>query len=190
MRTSPTREAEKWLDDYGDMLYRYALLRVRSQAVAEDLVQDTLLAGIQSFQNFSGKSSVQTWLISILKHKIIDHFRKSKKENIEFIDADAGKDLFSRQFDDQGHWKKPPASWAIPENTLENEQFWQIYRQCLSDLPGRMADLFMLRTIENLPSEDCCKILDFKTTNQLWVTLSRARMKLRRCLETLWFNQE
>lgn len=190
MTTSSTREAEKWLEDYGDILYRYALLRVCSQTTAEDLVQDTLLAGIQSFHNFSGKSSVQTWLVSILKHKIIDHFRKSRKEGTEFFEVDPGNDLFSQQFDENGHWKTPPTAWATPDDTLENEQFWQVYRQCLSNLPGRMSDLFMLRTMEGLSSEDCCKILDFKTTNQLWVTLSRARMKLRHCLETHWFNKE
>ncbi len=190
MTTPSTREAEKWLEKYGDALYRYALLRVRSQTTAEDLVQDTLLAGIQSFQNFSGKSSVQTWLTSILKHKIIDHFRKSQKETIASFEGDSGNDLFSQLFDDRGHWKTPPTVWKTPDDTLENEQFWQVYRQCLSNLPGRMADIFLLRTMEGLSSDDCCKILNFKSTNQLWVTLSRARMKLRLCLETQWFNKE
>ena len=68
--TSP----ENWLNDYGDILYRYALIRVRSEATAEDLVQETLLAGIQAIDRFSGQSTVRTWLVGILKHKIIDHF--------------------------------------------------------------------------------------------------------------------
>lgn len=190
MTKPPTREAEKWLEDYGDALYRYALMRVRSQTTAEDLVQDTLLAGIQSIHSFSGKSSVQTWLISILKHKMIDHFRKSQKETTAFFESDIGNEFFSQQFEEDGHWKIAPAAWEPPDDTLENEQFWQVYRQCLSNLPGRMADLFLLRSMEGLSSEDCCKIFNFKSTNQLWVTLSRTRMKLRLCLETHWFNKE
>ena len=186
----PASDPKTWLNDYGDMLYRYALVRVRSEATAEDLVQETLLAGIQSFEKFTGKATVKTWLVGILKHKIIDHYRKSRHEATILSESEMGEDLLAHQFDDKGHWKVNLVEWETPDLSMDNEQFWQAFHLCLSRLPGRMADLFMLRSVEGLSSEDCCKVLNFNSTNQLWVTLSRTRMKLRQCLETHWFDKE
>ena len=190
MASSTTESPENWLNDYGDMLYRYALVRVRSEATAEDLVQETLLAGLKSFANFSGQSSVSTWLTGILKHKIIDHFRKNHHEMISLSDADFGEDLLNTQFDQQGHWKIDLDEWITPDRSLNDQQFWQVFQQCLERLPKKMADLLLLRTIKDVSSEDCCKLLGFETTNQLWVTLSRTRMKLRQCLDVKWFGQK
>lgn len=190
MTPSATTEPETWLNDYGDMLYRYALLRVRSEATAEDLVQDTLLAGLQGFQNFTGQSTVRTWLVGILKHKIIDHFRKNRHETSTLSDSDMGDDLLAYQFDQQGNWQVSLVEWATPDKSLDNEQFWQVFNDCLSRLPKNMADLFILRTLEDLSSEDCCKVLGLDSTNRLWVTLSRTRLKLRQCLDTRWFTKE
>jgi len=180
---------ESWLNEYGDMLYRYALLRVRSEAIAEDLVQETLLAGFQSFKKFSGKSSVRTWLMGILKHKTIDYFRKNRHEKAFLNESDLGGDLLAYQFDERGHWRVELLEWKTPDQHLSNQQFQQIFQQCLSRLPQKMLDLFMLRTIDGVSSEDCCGILGFDSNNQLWVTLSRTRMKLRQCLEIQWFGK-
>ena len=184
-----TSDPETWLSDYGDLLYRYALIRVRSEATAEDLVQDTLLAGIQSFRNFNRQSSVSTWLIGILKHKIIDHFRKSRLETVDISESETDDELISYQFDDRGHWKVSLVEWTTPDQTLDDEQFWQAFNRCLSRLPENMANLFILRVMEGLSSEDCCKVLNFNSTNQLWVTLSRVRMRLRQCLDVQWFDK-
>ena len=117
MTPSATSEPETWLNDYGDMLYRYALLRVRSEATAEDLVQDTLLAGLQGFQNFTGQSTVRTWLVGILKHKIIDHFRKNRHETSTLSESDRGEDLLAYQFDQQGNWQVLLVEWATPDQS-------------------------------------------------------------------------
>jgi hypothetical protein len=71
---------ECWVDDHGDCLYRYALLRVRHPEVAEDLVQETLCAAVRVYQGFRGSSSERSWLCGILKNKICDHFRKLGRE--------------------------------------------------------------------------------------------------------------
>lgn len=189
MPDSIREQAGNWLNDYGDMLYRYALLRVRSEATAEDLVQETLIAGFQSFENFNGKSSVKTWLMGILKHKIIDFFRKNCREKLSLNDSDLSEDLIAYQFDEQGHWKVELVDWKTPDQNLCDKQFQRIFHQCLSRLPKRMLDLFMLRTIEGVSSEDCCEILGFGSNNQLWVALSRTRMKLRSCLDSQWFRE-
>ncbi len=184
--TSP----ENWLNDYGDLLYRYALIRVRSEATAEDLVQETLLAGFQSFDRFSGQSTVRTWLVGILKHKIIDHFRKNRHEITTLNDTETADDILAYQFDQQGNWKINLIEWGTPEKSMDNEQFWVVFNDCLSRLPQRMADLLLLRTVDGLETEECCALLGFETDNQLWVTLSRTRVKLRLCLETNWFSKE
>lgn len=184
--TSP----ENWLNDYGDILYRYALMRVRSEATAEDLVQETLLAGLQAIDRFSGQSTVRTWLVGILKHKIIDHFRKNRHEITTLNDAETAEDLFAYQFDQQGHWKVNLIEWGTPEKSMDNEQFWVAFNNCLARLPQRMADLLLLRTVDGLETEECSTLLGFETDNQLWVTLSRTRVKLRQCLETNWFSKE
>ncbi len=190
MSDSTTDNPENWLNDYGDLLYRYALLRVRSEATAEDLVQETLLAGIQSFDKFTGQSTVRTWLTGILKHKIIDHFRKNRHEMVSLNASESGEDLLAYQFNEQGHWKFDLNEWPAPDRYLNDQQFQKVFHDCLSRLPARMLDLFMLRTIEEVSTEDCCKLLGFSTTNQLWVTLSRTRMKLRQCLDTNWFGNK
>ncbi len=69
-------EPQKWVERYGDYLYNYTIVRVNDQAKAEDLVQETFLAGLKGRDGFQGKSSERTWLISILKRKIIDTYRK------------------------------------------------------------------------------------------------------------------
>lgn len=190
MQTPKNTAPENWLDEYGDILYRYALARVHSEPTAEDLVQETFLAGLQAYKKFNGQSTLRTWLIGILKHKIIDYFRKKHHQTQSLNDSDLGEDLIAYQFDQQGHWKINLSEWPTPDEAFSHSEFKQVVNKCISRLPQKMADLLMLNTIEGLSTEDCCKVLNFQSTNQLWVTLSRTRMKLRSCLDTHWFNQE
>lgn len=181
---------DNWLHEYGDILYRYALVRVRSEPTAEDLVQETLLSGLQAFKNFSGKSTVRTWLIGILKHKIIDHYRKNRREITRLNDDETAEDVLAYQFDSQGSWQINLVDWATPDQNMHNEQFWEVFNHCISRLPKRMADLLFLRTVDGHSTEECCDLLGFTSANQLWVSLSRTRVKLRQCLDTHWFNIE
>jgi len=181
---------ETWLNDYGDLLYRYALLRVRSETNAEDLVQETLLSGIQSWEKFSGKSSVSTWLVGILKHKIIDHFRKHRHEFNSQPSDESAEDILAYQFDKQGHWQVNLVEWQTPDSHINQQEFSAAFNHCISRLPQRMADLLFLRSIENVPMQECRDLLGFESDNQLWVTLSRTRVKLRQCLDSNWFERE
>lgn len=178
-----------WVSQYGDTLYRYALMRLRDPSLAEDIVQETFLAGIKSIDHYAGKSTEKTWLIGILKHKIIDHFRKSKHEQ-QTDELESVPDISDELFDEHGHWNTPVNQWKNPDQTLEQQEFWKVFSDCISNLPAHLADLFVLREISGLKSEDACKVLDISTTNNMWVMLSRARMRLRECLDTNWFNKE
>ena len=184
-----TPDPETWVDRYGDSLYRYAFARIQNPAIAEDLVQETFLAGLRARDTFKGNSSEKTWLTGILKHKIIDYIRKKNREqpvdNFDFFIGD-----MDEPFDEKGHWKVGPAKWAVnPMKLLERKEFWEIFSSCLSGLSSRLAQAFLLREMDGLSSDEIRKILNVTATNS-YVILSRARMRMRNCLEVKGLGQE
>lgn len=179
-----------WLDQHGDALFRYAVSRVHNEAVAEDLVQDTLLAAMTSADTFKGGSTEKTWLIGILRHKILDFFRKSTRDqqlNRDWSDLSRDTD---HDFDEHGSWKAPISDWATPEESLTQGEFWEVFNGCLDKLPENLRTPFALRELEGLDSETLVETLNISTKNNLWVILSRARKSMRRCLQTRWFELE
>lgn len=183
-----TSDPSTWVDLYGDALYRYALLRLRDPAVAEDIVQETFLAALSARQRFSGQSSEKTWLIGILKHKVIDHFRKHGREQHN-DDIDALTRQQDACFDESGHWQTELDAWHDPEQSLEQHAFYRTLTDCVARMPEKLADLFILHVFRDMDNETLCKTLDISTTNNMWVMLSRARMRLRDCLNRHWFNE-
>src|SRR5215472_18417014 len=170
-------------------LLRVAVLQLRDNDLAEDVVQDTLLAALQGAQGFSGRSSLKTWLTGILKHKIVDAIRRRAKEPLLApLDEETQLDDMDALFDESGHWDNPPADWGDPESSLSRAQFMEILQFCLEKLPPNTARVFMMREVMELESAEICKELSITSTN-LWVILYRARMALRQCLEQNWFSQ-
>jgi len=168
-------------------LLRVAVLQLRDSEVAEDVVQDTLLAALQGAGAFSGRSSLKTWLTGILKHKIIDAIRrKSREPALTSLNEEAQIDDLDALFDESGHWDNPPADWGDPESALSRQQFLEVMQMCLEKLPPNTARVFMMREVMDLDSEEICKELSITSTN-LWVILYRARVALRQCLEQNWF---
>jgi RNA polymerase sigma-70 factor (ECF subfamily) len=175
-----------WVDEHGDCLYRYALIRVRKADVAEELVQETFLAALDAQERFAGQASERTWLMGILRHKILDHLRAAGRRRATTT-VDRAENIDELFFDRRGGWKKMPTKWfADPRQAVEQREFWAAFRLCVSKLPQRAADSFCLREIVDLSSEEVCKVLEISATN-LWTSLHRARMLLRRCLEDNWF---
>jgi RNA polymerase sigma-70 factor (ECF subfamily) len=182
-----TTDADKWVDEYGDYLYRYALARVRRPELAEDLVQETFLAALRGRARFKGAAAERTWLVGILKRKIIDAlYRKNREQPAS--DLAPWDQWAERLFDERGGWRTPPGKWpADPGAALEREEFWAVFAACLRKLPERLAHAFTLRAVEEMDSREVCKALDISPTN-LWVMLHRARLGLWRCLELNWFR--
>lgn len=178
-----------WLNEHGDYLYRFALARLRDPHLAEDLVQETLLAAIQN-QSYEGKSAPRTWLTGILKHKIVDLIRKqSREERIQDISQNlADEDFTDEFFNESGHWTDKPAIWVSPDGELEQKQFLAVLQACMDRLPKKLAGLFLMREILEEDNESICKELEISTTNA-WVMLYRARMGLRQCLELHWLGK-
>ncbi len=184
---------DEWIDRHETYLFRFGLLRLQDPRLVEDVVQETFLAALQARDRFAGRSSERTWLVGILKHKIIDHFRKISRENPPVHgdrDGDERKDLF----DDTGRWKTEAATskdWVDdPSWVLERKEFREALARCLSKLPPRMATAFSLRELDDLSSAEVCAALNISAQN-LWVILHRARMRLRQCLDgNLWCLRE
>jgi RNA polymerase sigma-70 factor (ECF subfamily) len=169
-------------------LLRVAVLQLRDNDVAEDVVQDTLLAALQGEGGFSGRSSLKTWLTGILKHKIVDVIRRKGREPVlASFDEECQIDDLDALFDESGHWENPPADWGDPERALSQQQFFDVMQMCLEKLPPNTARVFMMREVMDLTSDEICKELSITSTN-LWVILYRARIALRQCLEQNWFT--
>lgn len=184
-------DPKHWVELHGNYLFRYALIRVRNPTVAEDLVQDALLAAFQARGRFEGGSSERSWLTGILKHKLLDHFRKLKREPA-MLPADALPAELEDRFDDLGLWKRDPAlgpqDWGDDAAELmQRKEFMAALKQCLGKLPQRHADAFILREMEGTDSDRIQELLGISASN-LWVLLHRARMQLRLCLEQHWLK--
>jgi len=184
-----------WLEKHGDYLFHYAMFRLRDTDAAEDAVQETMLAALQAHQGYEGRGSERTWLVGILKHKIIDHYRRISR--IREIapgnsERDDEYDPFEKTGQWAGHWRADlaPTEWQFDASAiLESKEFWKSLDRCLSELPQRTAMAFTLREVDGLSSEEICDVLNL-SRNNLWVMLHRARLKLRHSLEADWFRNE
>lgn len=191
--TSQLSDPERWVTDYGDYLFKFALTRLRDPARAEDAVQETFLAALKGGKSFAGRSAEKSWLVGILKNKIFDHYRKASRETT-FTDlafyADEESDRFVTAGIFQGGWnhEQGPVDWSEPGASLDQEQFWKTFRDCAGKLPKNVGAVFTMREVDGIESKEICALLNI-TENNLWVMLHRARMALRRCLETNWFGK-
>jgi RNA polymerase sigma-70 factor (TIGR02943 family) len=181
-----TLNTNKWIDNYADYLYNYSISRVNNSDLAKDLVQDTFFAGLKSAKNFQGKASERTWLVSILKRKIIDHYRKinSKKGQAEV------RMSFYEDGENEGSWleERVPQSWDnASEKKIENEELRNQLELCINKLPEKYAMVFRMKTVQEFETEEICKELGITSSN-LWVIIHRARTQLRKCMEDNWFN--
>lgn len=169
-------------------LLRVARLELRDAELAEDVVQETLVAALAGRDGFSSRSSVRTWLTGILRHKIVDAIRQRQRQPRAFasLDEEVDVDDFDAMFRDDGHWEAPPADWGDPEQALARREFMDVLELCLEKLPPNTARVFVMREVLELTTDEICKELTI-TANNLWVILYRARMALRACVEQHWF---
>jgi RNA polymerase sigma-70 factor, ECF subfamily len=167
-----------WLDDHGDALFAYARVHAPHD-VAEDLVQETLLAAMKGDATFNGRSSRRTWLIGILRHKLADHVRQRRRFRADDVVLAT---LVERSFDDSGRWVRPPGPWRVGVGDLGRADVQKALEECLRRLPTRTAEVFLLREHAGLDVQRLCQVLNTTPTN-VWTMLYRARTVLRECLE-------
>ena len=185
-QNTPLLQTDKWTDNYADYLFNYAVTRINDSEIAKDLVQETFFAGVKSAKTFEGKSTERTWLVSILKRKIIDYYRKinSKKGQAEV------RMNFYDDGDNEGSWieERAPQPWTeSSDHTIENEELRDQIESCIDGLPEKYAMVFRMKTIKEFDTEEICNESEITSSN-LWVMIHRARTQLRKCLEDNWFN--
>ena len=169
-------------------LLRYARAQLRNDAWAEDAVSETTLAALERPQAFGGQSQLKTWLIGILKHKLVDQIRRHGREvSLSRDDDDQGPDLEDLLFKADGHWRESPRDWGSPEAALGQRQFFEVLDVCIEHLPSQQGRVFMMREWLELEADEICNQLGITSTN-LWVLLHRARLRLRECLQMRWFD--
>lgn len=173
-----------WVNAYADYLYNYTIVRVNDKVVAEDIVQNTFLAGLNSMKNFKGEASERTWLVSILKRKIIDHYRKinSKKGKAE-VKIDFSND------EDEGNWLEQRVADSFDktaEDLMENTELGLAIHECLGKLSTKQSTIFKMKTIQGYETEAICNEFNITSSN-LWVIVHRARTALANCLKEIWF---
>lgn len=189
---SESNNPREWLDEHGDYLFSYAMFRVSEKDMAEDLVQETFLAALKSYSTFDGRSSIRTWLTGIMRHKVMDHFRNIYKTEKKTVDLESMNiDDFIDEGKNKGRWRPGhiPGDWSgTPDDDLHQKEFMEILKDCLSELPERIASVFKLSELEERDTNEICKELGITATN-FWVIMHRARNGLRRCLEIHWFDK-
>lgn len=178
-------EPKTWVDLYADYLFNYAVARVSDAEIAKDLVQETFYAGLNSAKNYKGDAAERTWLIAILKRKVIDHYRKinSKKGKAEV------RINYNPSSDSEGDWLEEQVAdpFSTQENNaIENEELGLAIQECISKLPKKQAMVFSMKTIQGISTEDICNELGINPSN-LWVMIHRARTALMDCLNQNWF---
>lgn len=177
-----TLDPEGWLEKHGNYLYRYALCRLRSPELAEEKVQETFVGALQTQEGFQGRASERTWLTSILKRKIFDHFRAISRER-ELDDALLQNVAPDALFNRSGRWIAGPNKWYFePDRALRQKEFLDIFHRCLAKIPARLAQVFVLREVDGCEGDEICALMGISRTN-LGVMLYRARMRLRLLLE-------
>ncbi len=184
----PDMSLHRQLETMRPLLVRFAVLQLRNQALAEDAVQDALIAVLEAPGRFNGQSSLRTYVTGILKFKIIDNLRRSTRERqIETYDDQSEDDAIEALFTEDGHTREKPCQWGNPDQALEQKDFFRVLEVCLEKLPAKTARIFMMREWLELETEEICKELTITTSNA-WVLLYRARVRLRECLDLNWFG--
>ena len=183
--TAHQLQPDLWIDLYADYLFNYAVARVSNAEIAKDLVQETFFAGLKSAKNYKGDAAERTWLIAILKRKVIDHYRK--------INSNKGKAevrmSYSSSSDSEGDWLEEQVAdpFSTLENSaLENEELGLAIQECISKLPKKQAQVFKMKTVQGIGTEDICNELGINPSN-LWVMIHRARTALMGCLNENWY---
>ncbi len=181
----------EWLNRYGDYLYSVAMLKVNNKEKAEDLLQETFLSAYKAKDSFRSNSSEKTWLTTILKNKITDHYRKNdvlKNADSYIADTEASfSDHFFNPSD--GHWIESalPEAWQeFADARINQNEFNKIVQYCIGKMPPKLVPVFTAKFLEDEDAEKICKDFNISSSNY-WVIIHRAKVLIRSCLQKNWF---
>ncbi|BDD02836.1 sigma-70 family RNA polymerase sigma factor [Aureibacter tunicatorum] len=183
-------QPEKWIENYSEALGNFAVSRMNSNEEASDIVQETFFTALKAKDSFRGEASEKTWLTSILKRKIIDHYRKAVRKKPHYSIHEAGEESFVSSGKRKGAWNEEyaPGNWdfTFSDNEIEQKELNRMIMASIESLPDNAAKVFKMKYIDGMATEDICQELNLTTSN-VWVLLHRSRNKVRQYLEKNWF---
>lgn len=170
-----------WIKKYSDIFFNYLYIRVGDKTVAKDILQETFIAAWKNSSSFKNESGEKTWLFSILKNKLMDHYRMQTRLMTNLPDN-------SYFFDEADHWteKGAPKMWEDATASLNRKEFYMVLDQCKTKLTKLQQKAFTMKYIDEHESNFICKVLQITTSNY-WVIIHRCKLQLRSCLEKNWF---
>ncbi|MEO1484833.1 MAG: sigma-70 family RNA polymerase sigma factor [Bacteroidota bacterium] len=183
--SSHTLHPDTWVDQYADYLFNYAVARVSDPEIAKDLVQETFFAGLNSAKNYKGDAAERTWLIAILKRKVIDYYRKSNSKKGK-AEVRMG---YNTDVESEGDWLEEQVADPFSKDgdkSIENEELGLAIEECIAKLPKKQSLVFKMKTVQGMSTEDICNELGINPSN-LWVMIHRARTALMGCMNQTWF---
>jgi len=181
----------QFVEDLRRRMLRFATLQLSDPHLAEDAVQEAFIGALRGSGSFAGRAAYRSWVFGILRHKIADQLRAKTRYAAAPVENPEPDTMPEGIFEPDGHWTEgaAPADWGDPHASLQDDQFWRVFEACLDHLPGQQARLFMMREFVELESPEICRAVGISTSN-LNVSLHRARLRLRGCLEQHWFGEE
>jgi RNA polymerase sigma-70 factor (TIGR02943 family) len=179
---------EDWVNLYGDALYNWAISKTKNKELSEDLIQDTFIAALKSFESFENKSSPKTWLISILNNKIIDFYRKEKTKSF-LVSEKNGVTISDLMYDQNDFWvdNEIIPFWEQEKELLRNEKFETELMKCCNELPEKWNLALTYKYFSDKKAVDICKELNITSTNY-WQIIHRSKLVLKKCIEAKWNN--
>jgi RNA polymerase sigma-70 factor (ECF subfamily) len=180
----------QFVTDLRRRMLRFATLQRSDASLAEDAVQEAFVGALRGSGKFAGRAAYRSWVFAILRNKNADQLRAQMRYAAQSaVDEPETDPVVDGMFEADGHWTADaaPSAWGDPHSALQDAQFWRIFEACLDHLPGQQARLFMMREFVELDSHEICSAAGVTTSN-LNVSLHRARLRLRSCLEEHWFG--
>ena len=172
-------------------LMRHARFAVHDDSLAEDLVQDTLIAVVEQHARRRGESSLLTWSVAILKNKVADWYRSpARRRMVPFkADDDTIGSAVDALYDASGAYADPIPAWQQPDNRTEQRQMMTVLERCVSCLPRQTGRVFMMREWLGFETAEICERLGVSAENCRTI-LHRARMSLRACMQRDWVGSK
>ena len=182
IRAADPEALQAVVTSYLGQIHRAARSAGLDRERAEEVTQATFTTFIEKAKDFEGRSHVRTWLFGILYHKIRETRRQLQQER----QMDEIDDAFEKRFDAKGSWVRPPQPVDVQ---LYASEIRELFEDCLERVSTQQRMAFVLREVDELSSDEVCKILNITHTN-LGVIIYRVRNRLRECLEAKGVERE
>ncbi len=160
---------------------------ITSDVWAEEVLQEAWVSIHRALPRFEGRSSLQTWLYTIVRNEA--RTKLSKESRFVSLESTIGShedtiESLNMQFKKDGHWQNSPANWHTdsPLQLLEQTQLRHCIDKTLSTLSADQCAVFTMRDLQQMDLQEICNILELSNSN-VRVLLHRARLGLMQVID-------